>query len=213
MERGSATSLRRVDLTLLHHHRSPVKTTVWGIVFLLFLTYFLPAIQAQEVSVPDPGLNAAIREALQKPSDPLTVQDLLSLTNLDAASRGVLSLDGLGAASNLVTLRLDFNPVTDLTLPNGLISLQSLSLYANEELTNLTLPTGITNVQSLDLTGTALTDFSFLNDRTSLRFLGLGYTMLTDFSFLGGLTRLQRLDLNNDHLTNFALPIGLTNRE
>jgi hypothetical protein len=33
---------------------------------------------AQEVSIPDPGLNAAIRDALQKPSGPLTQQDLLS---------------------------------------------------------------------------------------------------------------------------------------
>ena len=42
---------------------------------------------AQEVSIPDPGLNAAIRDALQKPSSPLTQQDLLSLTNLNASSR------------------------------------------------------------------------------------------------------------------------------
>jgi hypothetical protein len=39
---------------------------------------------AQEVTVPDPGLNAAIRDALQKPNGPLTEQDLLSLTNLSA---------------------------------------------------------------------------------------------------------------------------------
>jgi len=37
---------------------------------------------AQEVTIPDPGLNAAIREALDKPIGPLTEQDLLSLTNL-----------------------------------------------------------------------------------------------------------------------------------
>ena len=50
---------------------------------LLFLTSFVASTLAQEVSIPDPGLNAAIREALQKPNGPLTEQDLLSLINLD----------------------------------------------------------------------------------------------------------------------------------
>ena len=34
---------------------------------LLFLANFAPSARAQEVPIPDPGLNAAIREALQKP--------------------------------------------------------------------------------------------------------------------------------------------------
>jgi len=35
------------------------------------------------VSIPDPGPNAAIREALQKPTGPLAEQDLLNLTVLN----------------------------------------------------------------------------------------------------------------------------------
>ena len=46
---------------------------------LLALTSFVATTLAQEVSIPDPGLDAAIREALQKPFGPLTEQDLLSL--------------------------------------------------------------------------------------------------------------------------------------
>src|SRR4029079_4095833 len=52
---------------------------------------------AQTVSIPDPGLNAAVRDALQKPSGLLTVSDLLSLTNLNASDRNVSSIDGLEA--------------------------------------------------------------------------------------------------------------------
>ena len=52
------------------------------IVAQLVLTGFTAA--AQEVFIPDPGLNAAIREALQKPNAPLSPQDLLSLTSLNA---------------------------------------------------------------------------------------------------------------------------------
>jgi len=60
---------------------------------LLVLTSLMATAQAQEVSIPDPGLNAAIRAALQKPAGPLTTQDMLSLTNLDAGFRGVSSLE------------------------------------------------------------------------------------------------------------------------
>src|SRR5262245_25646645 len=61
----------------------------------LVLASFVTSVSAQEVSIPDPGLNAAIRDALQKPTGPLTVVDLLSLTNLDASDREVSSLEGL----------------------------------------------------------------------------------------------------------------------
>ena len=53
---------------------------------LLVLASFMAPTLAQEVFIPDPGLNAAIREALQKPNGPLTGQDLLSLTNLGPAA-------------------------------------------------------------------------------------------------------------------------------
>ncbi|PYV34767.1 MAG: hypothetical protein DMG09_20710, partial [Acidobacteria bacterium] len=53
---------------------------------LLILANLAASTVAQEVSIPDPGLNATIREVLQKPIGPLTEQDLLSLTNLNARS-------------------------------------------------------------------------------------------------------------------------------
>ena len=65
---------------------------------LLVLANFTAAVLAQDISIPDPGLNAAIREALEKPNGPLTEQDLLSLINLDASSRDVSSVEGLEAA-------------------------------------------------------------------------------------------------------------------
>ena len=55
---------------------------------MVLLTRFVESAVAQEVSIPDAGLNAAIREALQKPNGPLTEEDLLSLTDLDASRRG-----------------------------------------------------------------------------------------------------------------------------
>ena len=96
---------------------------------VLVVTSFAANALAQEVSIPDPGLNAAVHLTLAKPAGPLTEQDLLSLTNLNARSSGVSSLEGLGAAHNLTTLDLAFNQLTNVTLPTGLGSLRSLNVF------------------------------------------------------------------------------------
>ena len=62
---------------------------------VLALTRFTASTAAQEVTVPDPDLNAVIRATLQKPNGPLTAQDLLGLTNLQACCRNIASLSGL----------------------------------------------------------------------------------------------------------------------
>src|SRR5881394_2828797 len=72
--------------------------------------------QAVEVSVPDPELNDAIRQTLQKPVGPLTEQDMLSLTALNACCRNVTNLQGLEAAHNLALLSLDHNLLTDFSI-------------------------------------------------------------------------------------------------
>ena len=84
---------------------------------LLVLASFVTTTLAQEVQIPDPGLNAAIREALQIPNGPLTEQDLLRLINLDAFSRDISSVEGLEAARNLERLFLDSNRLTHSPFP------------------------------------------------------------------------------------------------
>ena len=105
---------------------------------------------AQEVSIPDPGLNAAIREALQKPNGPLMQQDLLNLTNLDASSRDVSNAEGLEAARNLRVLFLTSNQLTNFSLPSALTNLTMLELSLNP-LTNCFLPSGLANLGTLSI--------------------------------------------------------------
>jgi internalin A len=201
---------------------------------LLVLTSLMARAQAQVVSIPDSGLNAAILAALGKTAGPLTAQDMLSLTNLGANSRGVRSLEGLGEAHNLATLSLEGNQLTSLALPAGLTNLTGLDLGSNPQLTNfsfltglpnlnylgladnqltsLTLPAGLTNLGGLDLdSNPQLTNFSFLNDLTNLASISLSSDHLTDVSFLSGLTNLTGLYLSDNQLTNLTLPPGLSN--
>src|SRR5437773_10310080 len=76
-------------MKIINHIFRPVVLTA------LILTSLANSTVAQDVQVPDPGLNAAIRDALGKSSGPLTVTDMLSLTNLNARNRNVSSIDGL----------------------------------------------------------------------------------------------------------------------
>jgi hypothetical protein len=94
----------------------------------LVLISLVTSALADDVIIPDPGLNAAIRDALGKPSGPLTDLDLLSLTNLDAHNRNVSSIVGLEAARNLRLLDLQINPLSNFSLPSGLTNLMTLDV-------------------------------------------------------------------------------------
>src|SRR5437870_3192223 len=104
--RVSAQTRRSPSNSILILKRgSTMKTKTKFLAVGVFLAIVINSL-AQEVSIPDPGLNAAIRDELQKSAGPLTAQDLLSLTNLYASGRGVTSLEGLQAAHDLITLNL-----------------------------------------------------------------------------------------------------------
>src|SRR5262245_5894334 len=120
------------------------------IVSTLVLTSFIVSLQAQTISIPDPGLNAAIRDALHKPGGPLTEQDLLSLVSLIASERNVKRTDGLEGALNLTSLDLDSNSLTNFSLPSGFTKLQLLDVSFNL-LTQCALPRALTNLETLSL--------------------------------------------------------------
>jgi formylglycine-generating enzyme required for sulfatase activity len=165
---------------------------------------------AQAVSIPDPGLNAAIRETLEKPAGALTPQDLLSLTNLDASRRDIRSIAGLEAARNLVWLDLQINRLTNFSLPSALTKLRVLNVGLNS-LTNFILPTGLTNLNVLTLSGNELTKLTLPADLRQLNGLSLENNHLSTFDALSNLTGLSFLDLSFNSFSHFSLPSGLTN--
>jgi internalin A len=116
-------------------------------------------VTAQVVNIPDPGLKAAVRQALGKPAGDLTVADMEHLQQLLAQSRLIRSAEGLEAARNLAYLDLSYNYLTDLTLSAELSKLTTLSVWGNQ-LTNLTLPVGLSNLTVLTLGDNRLTALS-----------------------------------------------------
>src|SRR6516162_7726403 len=125
-------------------HAMNVKT-ISQLGHVLICAGLLISARAQQVSIPDPGLDAAIRAALQKPTGPLTEQDLLSLTNLNASQRNASSLQGLEAARNLVSLDLTSNQLAKPTVPSTLTKLSTVYISFNP-LGSCTLPNALTNL-------------------------------------------------------------------
>jgi len=205
--------------------------TIYRVILLLVLTAFAASAPAQEVTIPDPGLNAAIRAALHKPFEPLSEQDMLSLTNLNASRRSVSSIAGLETASNLVSLDLQINHLTNFALPNQLTNLSILDLTANPltnfslpsglksltsltiegaGLTSLTLPATLTGLTNLDLEGNSIPSLNLPSNLTSLVTLDLGFNLFTNFSLTAGLTNLSSFYFAGNPLTNVTLPPGLS---
>lgn len=201
------------------------------IILVLVLTSFSMSAQEQTVTIPDPGLDAAIRAALQKPTGLLTQQDLLNLTNLDASGRSIRSTQGLDGAhnlrvlnlfnnnlttftlsgiSNLVSLDLSDNQISDFTLPASSSKLSALFLEKNQ-LTNIVLPAGLTNLNQIDLSENELTSFQLPPGLVNLSSLALAANQLTNFLLPAGLTNLNQLDVSGNGLTSFQLPVGLVN--
>ena len=84
------------------------------------------------VNIPDPNLEAAIREAIGKPTGPITEEDLQGITSLDAGGRGIEDLTGLEHCTNLQELRLWDNQIADISPLSGLNNLQLLHLCDNQ---------------------------------------------------------------------------------
>ena len=70
-----------------------VRWTAWAVVCVAILV-LTGECTGQVVSLADPNLEQAIREALNKPTSDLTQADLQLLTVLVAQRRGITTLDG-----------------------------------------------------------------------------------------------------------------------
>ncbi|MCL0106654.1 leucine-rich repeat domain-containing protein [Peptococcaceae bacterium] len=158
----------------------------------------------------DANLEAAIRDALRKPTGDITKVDMAELINLEADRRGITNLSGLEYAVNLTSLQLEDNQITDITPLAGLTNLTKLSLEDNQ-ITDITPLAGLTNMTTLDLTANQITDITPLAGLTNLTRLYLAVNQITDITPLAGVTNLTMLDLEENQITDITPLAGLTN--
>jgi len=169
---------------------------------------FAVSTMAQEILIPDPNFNAVIREALQKPTGPVTQADMLSLTGLSAIFRNITNVQGLEAAQNLVALDLQDNRITSFNFPTNLTKLTTLDLSENR-FPQLTLPGGMTNLTTLRLENGRLTNFSLSAGLSKLTSLRVGFNQLSSLALPADMTNLTELSAYQNQLTNLTLPPSL----
>lgn len=162
------------------------------------------------VSFPDPGLQQAVREAIDKPTGDITDCDVAGLTELDASHRGISDLTGIDYAVNLVSLDLSFNSISDISLLAGLTNLTRLVLWDNN-ISDLSALSNLINLNYLDLDNNSISDVTPLSGLTSLTELYVDFNPVSDVTPLTNLTNLTILGLYGDLITDISPLAGLVN--
>jgi len=176
----------------------------------LVLARLAANLPAQEVSIPDPALNAAVRESLQKPAGPLSAQDMLGLTFLSAGGRDIRSVEGLETARNLGILDLDNNSLTNFPIAGALTNLTILDLFENH-LSRFVLAKDAPHLRILDISFNSLAQCTLPAGMTNLETLFLRNNQLTNLTLPPDLIRLAQVDLQTNQLTSLTLPPDMTN--
>lgn len=181
----------------------------WQLCLLLIFAFVRTSLGQTNVSFADPQLEAAVRSALQKPSDPLTEADMLQLINLRALNFGIYSLSGLEAAHHLASLEIGQNGFTNIAPLTGLRELTNLDLSFTT-INDFTPMASLTNLSTLNLGWARLKEIGFLHDLSSLSTLLLTENHIIHVSPLSGLTNLLVLDLRHNPISDFAPLVGLS---
>lgn len=111
----------------------------------------------EPITIQDSNLEAAIRQAIDRPSGELNLKDVVGIKELDASGRQVESLSGIEKLYNLETLDISYNKITDLSPLKILRYLKSIHTQYNEITSLKGLFYGdqlaITSLQEINITG------------------------------------------------------------
>jgi len=186
-----------------------------AIILVSLLALLIPAPVATAdaiVTFPDPNLEQAIRDELNKPTGDIWESELALLTVLRATERGIIDLTGLEHCINLITLWLPGNQITNIAPLSSLTKLQSLYLGFNY-ISDISALSSCTSLTILDLRYNEITSISALSSLTSPNKFYLSANQISDVSPLSGLTSLSELWIGNntiEDITALSSTTGLT---
>lgn len=176
------------------------------------------AVIPNSINIPDKGLKAAIKKALNTTSDYIIEDDLLSLTYLDAMDRDINTLEGLEYCTNVKTLLLSGNHIKDISKLSHLTKLEVLTIYDNRitnfndlknckslrsisaarnDINDLSALAELTNLQYLYVPSNKFTDVTPLKDLVNLIELTIDYNDIGDISILNKLNKLEKLNITH----------------
>jgi len=169
-------------------------------------------IPQEAVHFPDPNLEAAIREAIGKPSGDIYPSDLEGLTYLNASERSISNLIGLEHCTNLIVLDLDYNQIGDISPLTNLTNLTLLYLDHNH-ISDISPLTNLTGLTTLWLNSNEVEDIASLSILTNLRELWVSWNQISDISPVAVLPDLTSLNLWNNQISDISPLANLTGLE
>ena len=171
-------------------------------------------IPGASVHIPDANLRTAIASALGKsPNATITAEDMAELTRLDAPGSEIRDLTGLQYAIHLEVLKINGNPVSNLSPLVKLKALKELNIEWTD-VNDLSPLAGLKNLQHLDVWNneSTITNLLPLANLTNLIHLNVsGSKKLRDISPIANLTKLYSLRLYNNAIADITSLAKLTN--
>ena len=139
------------------------------VVILLTATLILPvcACGMTPVTFPDLSIEAAVREALDKPEGVISRYALSAITELWISESGIQDLTGLEHCVNLERLGLDGNNISDISALARLSNLEYLNL-GKTSASDISSLADLTNLQKLYLNDNNISDISSLVENSGL---------------------------------------------
>ena len=177
----------------------------------IVIIYWCSTISAQVVDIPDSNLKQAILETLNLSDEiPLTQQEMLRLTRLEAPEKQIEDLTGLEHATNLKWIAVHRNNISNLQPLADLTQLESLPLWENP-ISDLSPIAGLTQLKRLDLGGCQVSDITPLANLTELTYLTLHYNFrIINITPLTNLTQLTELRLSRNRIVDISPLANLT---
>jgi hypothetical protein len=121
-------------------------------------------------SIQDISLQMCIASTLDKDIKNITASDLRSLTELYCSDAGIRSLAGIEAASNLESLQVDGNEITNVAPVTALSKLYFLNIENNNVSSLSSLSQGSYSALSISANKNCITDAAQLQDNQKIRF-------------------------------------------
>lgn len=190
--------------------RSIDTTLLTAVAFVLAVSLGSKA-SAAIVNIPDPGLEAAIRDALSKPAGDITDTDLAGLIFLPAGGRGITDLTGLEYCVNMLGAELYDNSITDLGPLAGLTRLERLYLSENN-ISDLGPLAGLTSLWRVALHTNNISNLGPLAGLTNLEYLNLWRNSISDIQPLvdnAGLDGGDQVGLRQNPLSCKAITVDI----
>jgi Leucine-rich repeat (LRR) protein len=162
------------------------------------------------IAFPDANLEAAIRNAINKPLGDIVYEDVAGLTSLDASVREISDLTNVQCLNKLTKLYLYSNQISDLSPLSTLTGLTELWLD-NNQIADVSPLGNLTGLTEIIVSFNSISDVSPLSTLTGLTELYLDWNQISDVSPLSTLTGLTSLVLDWNQISDVSPLSALTN--